>query len=495
MLNGEFDVPLIRPNLPRSFSAPHPPLEGIAEEGSIGDSWRWETSDVSQTWQQPAEDQITEEDYQQAFRVEGYILSLIQRHALLPRPCQPRTTLTPDPPHCGASGHSSQHRRTPSLTKEQCLPDPPPQPNVDLSTNLKSQEWGCGLSEGEAQRAEAPSFEEGCYLPLSYPQSRPNPLTGRLPSPLPSLEPNCGIGNLDLCFEPPSPQHYLHPQAPVYQVHNLVSAQYIPGQACHAPVRSPRHYKAELSKANRAAPSSDQPTSKSKASKKSHNDRQKSKKTNPKTNRSQSENSLPGQRVVPDRRYSTTERRPGRINPAQIQSQVTAPQVANKGSSGNRRWCSNLELSQDEGEIQNAAQAHKRSSRKARHLHSCSQSHSHQQYAQRWHQDSQARAPLCQTEEGYAGAAPAESESSMSEVYSPPSSSLSSDSDESGGLVWPQQLPPRLASTSSSSSASPQATSSAATQPKAFVKIKASHALKKKILRFRTGSLKVMTTV
>ncbi|XP_054884419.1 dapper 1-A-like [Poeciliopsis prolifica] len=492
MLNGEFDVPVIRPSLPRSFSAPHPPLEGIVEEGSGGDSWRWDTSVGSHTWQQqqPAEDQITEEDYQQAFRVEGYMLSLIQRYALLPRPCQPRTTLTPDPTYSGASGHSSGHRRTPSLTTEQRLPDPHCQPHVDLSAKLKSQEWVCDLPEGEARRVEAPSFEEGCYLPLSFPQPRPNPLTGRLPSPLPSLEPNCGV---DLCCEPPSPQHYLHPQPSVYQVHNLVSAQYIPGQACHAPVRSPRHYKPEQSKANRPVASPDQSNSKSKAPKKNHNDRQKSKKANNKTNRSHSENSLPGQRVVSDRRYSTTERRPGRTNPAQNQSQITAPQVTSKGHSGNRRWCSNLELSQDEGEIQNAAQPHKRSTRKARQGHSCSQSH--HQHAQRWHQDSQARAPLCHSEEGYAGAAPAESESSMSEVYSPASSSLSSDSDESGGLVWPQQLPPRLASTSSSSSASPQANASAATQPKAFVKIKASHALKKKILRFRTGSLKVMTTV
>ncbi|MEQ2167201.1 hypothetical protein GOODEAATRI_001682 [Goodea atripinnis] len=495
MLNGEFDVPVIRPNLPRSFSAPHPPLEGIVEEGSVGGSWRWNPSIASHTWQQqPAEDKITEHDYQQAFRVEGYILSLIQRYALLPRPCQPRTTLTPDPPYCAASGHSSQHRRTPSLSTEQRLPDPHPHPHVDLSANLKSQEWGCDLPEGEACSAEAPSFEEGCYLPLSYPQPRSNPMTGRLPSPLPSFEP-FGVGNLDLCCEPPSSQQNLHPQPSVYQVHNLVSAQFIPGQACHAPVRSPRHYKPEQSKANRAAASPDQPNSKSRAPKKGHNDRQKSKKANNKTNRSQSENSLPGQRMVPDRRYSTTERRLGRTNPVQNQSQISAPQITNKGHSGNRRWCSNLELSQDESEIQNPAQVHKRSSRKVRHSHACSQSQSHQQPAQRWHQDSQARAPLCQSEEGYARAAPVESESSMSEVYSPPSSSLSSDSDESGGLVWPQQLPPRLASTSSSSSASPQASASAATQPKAFVKIKASHALKKKILRFRTGSLKVMTTV
>lgn len=91
-------------------------------------------------------------------------------------------------------------------------------------------------------------------------------------------------------------------------------------------------------------------------------------------------------------------------------------------------------------------------------------------------------------------AAPGESEFSMSEVYSPASSSLSSDSDE-GGLVWPQLLPPRLAPSASSTSSSPKASPEASSQPKAFVKIKASHALKKKILRFRAGSLKVMTTV
>lgn len=75
------------------------------------------------------------------------------------------------------------------------------------------------------------------------------------------------------------------------------------------------------------------------------------------------------------------------------------------------------------------------------------------------------------------------SDSSLSEAYSPGSSSFTSDSDESGGgLVWPQEVPPRLASSP------PPALSS-------VVKIKASHALKKKIMRFRSGSLKVMTTV
>lgn len=491
VINGEFEVPVLRLGLPRSFSAPHPPLEGIAEEGSAVDSWHWDLSGADHAWQQqPAEDQVTEEDYQQALRVEGYILGLIQRYTLSPRPCQPRTTLSPDPLYCGASGHSSQHRRTPSLTAEQRLPDPNHQPHVDLLANSKGQGLGCDLLEGEACGGEAPSFEENCFLALPYPQSRPSSLTGRLPSPLPFQNPNCGVGALNLCCEPPSPQHYLHPQPPIHPMHSLVSAQFIPAQACHAPVRSPRHYKPEQSKPNRAAASPEHHNHKSKASKKAQNDRQRSKKASSKTNRSQSENSLLGQRVLPERRYSTTERRQDRTNPVVNKSQVTGPQVSHSSHNGSRRWCSNLELSQDEGEIPTSAQGHRRQPRKARHGHS---SHSQQQHGQRWHQDSQGRAPLCQGEEGYAGHAPAESESSMSEVYSPASSSLSSDSDESGGLVWPQQLPPRLASTSSSSSPSPQA--SAPSHPKAFVKIKASHALKKKILRFRSGSLKVMTTV
>ncbi|KAM6933062.1 dapper homolog 3 [Xenentodon cancila] len=488
IMNGEFEVPVLRLGLPRSFSAPHPPLEGIAEEGSAVESWHWDPIGANHSWQQQsAEDQVTEEDYQQALRVEGYIVGLIQRHTLSPRPCQPRTTLSPDPPYCSAPGHGSQHRRTPSLTAEQRLPDPNLQPHLDLMASSKGQGLGCDLLEGEVCGGEAPSFEENCYLALPYPQSRPSSLTGRLPSPLPSQDPNCGVGALNLCREPPSPQHYLHPPPPIHQMHNLVSAQFIPSQACHAPVRSPRHYKPEQSKSNRAAASPEHPNHKSKG----HNDRQRSKKASSKTNRSQSENSLLGQRVLPERRYSTTERRQDKTNPVLNKSQMSGPQVSHVGNNGSRRWCSNLELSQDEGENQTSAQGHRRPPRKGRHSHSCS--HSQQQQSQRWHQDSHGRAPLCQGEEGYAGHHPAESESSMSEVYSPNSSSLSSDSDESGGLVWPQQLPPRLASTSSSSSPSPQA--NASSHPKAFVKIKASHALKKKILRFRSGSLKVMTTV
>ncbi|TSK38375.1 GRAM domain-containing protein 1B [Bagarius yarrelli] len=89
-------------------------------------------------------------------------------------------------------------------------------------------------------------------------------------------------------------------------------------------------------------------------------------------------------------------------------------------------------------------------------------------------------------QDGYTGNARGSQEeatdSSLSETCSPESSLRSSDSDDSGGLVWPQQVPPYVPSFSQNAST-------------AMVKIKASHALKKKILRFRSGSLKVMTTV
>ncbi|XP_016068022.1 PREDICTED: dapper homolog 3 [Miniopterus natalensis] len=84
------------------------------------------------------------------------------------------------------------------------------------------------------------------------------------------------------------------------------------------------------------------------------------------------------------------------------------------------------------------------------------------------------------------------SESSASEGESPAFSSASSDSDGSGGLVWPQQL---VAATAASGPGGGAGGGAPAGPAKVFVKIKASHALKKKILRFRSGSLKVMTTV
>ncbi|XP_029585562.1 dapper homolog 1 [Salmo trutta] len=78
-----------------------------------------------------------------------------------------------------------------------------------------------------------------------------------------------------------------------------------------------------------------------------------------------------------------------------------------------------------------------------------------------------------------------DSESSLSEVDFVGESTTSSDSEESGVMNWPQF--------SGQGAGHHELT---AAQAKAFIKIKASHNLKKKILRFRSaGSLKLMTTV
>lgn len=80
-----------------------------------------------------------------------------------------------------------------------------------------------------------------------------------------------------------------------------------------------------------------------------------------------------------------------------------------------------------------------------------------------------------------------DSESSNSEAEYVEESTTTSDSEESAGANWPQF------SQGGAGSVHPQEMTTV--QAKAFVKIKASHNLKKRILRFRSGSLKLMTTV
>ncbi|KAM6973782.1 dapper homolog 1 [Aplochiton taeniatus] len=85
-----------------------------------------------------------------------------------------------------------------------------------------------------------------------------------------------------------------------------------------------------------------------------------------------------------------------------------------------------------------------------------------------------------------------DSESSMSEADFVGESTTTSDSEESGGgaggvgVNWTQF---------GAAAAGAGGQEMTPAQAKAFVKIKASHNLKKKILRFRSGSLKLMTTV
>ncbi|XP_011818535.1 PREDICTED: dapper homolog 3 [Colobus angolensis palliatus] len=81
---------------------------------------------------------------------------------------------------------------------------------------------------------------------------------------------------------------------------------------------------------------------------------------------------------------------------------------------------------------------------------------------------------------------------SFSAPYPTAGGSAGPEAYGSGGLVWPQQL---VAATAASGPGGGAGAGAPAGPAKVFVKIKASHALKKKILRFRSGSLKVMTTV
>lgn len=358
-LNGSVRAPV-----PRSLSAPHPPLEGICEE----EPWVWQPGD-------DADDEPTAEDYRQAQRVETYILGLIQRRSPPIRPNKPRTSLGPETR--GVIRQSSISRKEPAYVP-----------------------WA--------------DDEQQCSV--------------RYPRPV-----LAGIRSTSLDFpsssEAESPQHvYQHAHSPSSD--ELVNAQYIPAQPCRAQAyKAPKAGRSPERKP-RAAPKKCRFTEEKIAPKKPGR----------KACRAQSENNLRG---VSERKYNTAERN-------------VTPKT--RRGSGHRRWRSTLELSQDEAETEQPIRRSRKPrpppcvySQPAPHLHS--------------REDP-----------------PGESESSLSEAESPASSSLSSDSDESGGLVWPQQLAPP----------SPPGNT---LQPKAFVKIKASHALKKKILRFRTGSLKVMTTV
>lgn len=357
-LNGSARAPV-----PRSLSAPHPPLEGIGED----ELWVWHPGDE-------ADEEPTAEDYRQAQRVETYILGLIQRRSLPTRSNKPRTSLGPE--IRGVIRQSSISRKEPA------------------------------------------------YVPWADDEQR---CSGRYPRPV-----LAGIRSTSLDFpssEAESPQHvYQHAHSPSSD--ELVNAQYIPAQPCRAQAyKAPKAGRSPERKP-RAAPKKCRFTE----------EKITSKKPGRKACRAQSENNLRG---VSERKYNTAERN-------------VTPKT--RRGSGHRRWRSTLELSQDEAETEQPI----RRSRKPRPPPCV--------YNQ--------PAPHLHTRED----PPGESESSLSEAESPASSSLSSDSDESGGLVWPQQLAPP----------SPPGNT---LQPKAFVKIKASHALKKKILRFRTGSLKVMTTV
>ncbi|XP_039624087.1 dapper homolog 3-like isoform X1 [Polypterus senegalus] len=552
-------------SVPRSFSAPYNSSpEGNPESGG-GEPYIWEDQYPYQSSiQEPhsfqdqscldSTEMATPEDIQQAHRVESYILGLIQRRGMPHRPTKPRTSLNSDP-NKGLARQNSLCRRPVESTEGRY-------PMIGNSTPSSSFEgkprplWACRSFDQSYGRSQGSGNLSDSYprLPLS-PEEALNILYARppkttRPASLEYQESVCIGSNLgpsmtdSVSSDPDCPedllstfQHYVpyeerqeyrRVRSPPLEEH-MVNAQYIPAQQpCQAqqtsrssghthghhlrhtnksasfagkcrgePPQSPERYPFHHQQSSRGKTGSKKCRFTDEGGSKSS-----SKKSGKKACRSQSENSLLGQRVILERKYNTVERE--ELSGFGRGSQQR-PKRQNSGGggagSGYRRWRSTLEISQDESEPLIAEPP--RRVRKPRYtflppppppMRSTFQGYSEPQ-AEFGEPLSPPRAPVCLPEDelsGYGQPCAGDSESSLSEADTPGSSSVSSDSDESGGLVWPQQLPPQLAGPPSSSS-SPSSSSTA--QPKVFVKIKASHALKKKILRFRTGSLKVMTTV
>ncbi|CAK6977068.1 dapper homolog 3-like [Scomber scombrus] len=526
-------------------------LEGTVET-ETGETWLsvpTRRSTVTDALVEMRDVDPSQDDHQQSQKVETYIFGLIQRRALPSRPSKPRTSLAHDTRAVSVVRQSSLCRKEDThstkqvsvqeiSTLSQCSEGTAPQ----ACHNLDQERYtGTGFPEDAPppyhhHLQQSVQHQPGLYhkprqasminssrsTSLDYPSSR-----------VLQAQPDSSSS------EPDSPQHFANYPSPagLSKPHQpspdeqLVNAEYIPAQPCRASTRAYAHHHSNphkgsgAPKPNRSTYSPErghhhqeqqptssqiQPSRSRGGAKKCRSNEDKngaSKKQGRKACRSQSENSL---QRVPERKYNTVERDGGGSGSGGrgSRSSQSRSKKQQQGSGSYRRWQSTLELSQDEAD-QPPTQAPVHSSSASNHRDHCARrvrksrpthtsyayphpnlNHHHTHHHQHMeYQLERDQVPMCQTSEDYPHPGQVESETSMSEADSPDSSSLSSDSDESGGLVWPQQLPPQL------SLPSPPAPPGAPLQPKAFVKIKASHALKKKILRFRTGSLKVMTTV
>ncbi|GAA6232537.1 dapper homolog 1-like [Lates japonicus] len=554
--SGEVLAPM-QNGSPESNYHPVVPCSLLAPEGTgeteTGESWLSEPTrqvTVSNAFGDMRDVDPSQEDHQQAQKVENYIFGLIQRRALPTRPSKPRTNLAHDARAVSVVRHSSlchkEEQHSPKqvsgqviATPSKCSEEAAPQAyhNLDQERYL-----GIEFNENAPPLYHHHLQQSVQHQPGFYHKPRQASMVNTSRSTSPDY-PSCNVlqAHQDSSnSEPDSPQHFHnyhsspalpkphHPPSPDEQ---LVNAEYIPAQPCRASTRAYAHHHSNphkgsgVPKPNRSMFSPErghhheeqQPAASQIQSSRCRGGPKKcrlnedrggvSRKPGKKTCRSQSENSL---QRVPERKYNTVERDGGGSGSGGRggRSSQSRGKKQQQGSGSCRRWQSTLELSQDEadqlpmqGPLQGSSVSNQRDhcvrrTRKSRSMHASyayphrnhHHSHSHHHQHMEYHLE-RDQVPLCKPSEGYPHPGQGESESSMSEADSPDSSSLSSDSDESGGLVWPQQLPPQL------SLPSPPAPPGAPLQPKAFVKIKASHALKKKILRFRTGSLKVMTTV
>lgn len=435
--------PTVHVTIPRSFSAPYPPLEGIAEgiedeeedeesphwvTDQMGDESESLTPEMSLTSDAEADPTVkiddgpTEEDIQQAMRVETYILGLLQRRHF-------RST----------AGLDSEPDRWQDLHTY-------PQLSHGQS---EWQEWA-QLSEEENES----ETQDRYYMNRPSPQIGPTSLSSKEAES--SLEIHGVKEVYDSSNDSPHHQPLYNERRPTMSdtvkphVHTCCNHTCVPMSStpeCRdQPVPSQKW--ALLQSLTRRVPEERWTTLGERQTKS--------------TCRSRSEDSCVSQEwaTQPEHKYYTVGRDIGRHHSDEFYP------------SNQRLWCSSADLSQEEDDGIFREDVHELRG------NSFPIKHTSVQFVEQ-DQRSQERA--------VAATAPLDgSDSSLSETFSPGTSSVSSDSDESGGLVWPQQLPPRLPPSSSSSSQNPS---------NAVVKIKASHALKKKIMRFRSGSLKLMTTV
>lgn len=435
--------PTAHATLPRSFSAPYPPLEGIAEgiedEEEDEESPQWVTDlmadgneslihEMSLTSDPEADPTVkidegpTEEDIQQAMRVETYILGLLQRRHF-------RSTAAPE--------------RWQDLHTY-------PQLSLDQS---EWQEWA-QLSEEENES----ETQDRYYMNLPSSQIGPTSLSSEEPESSLEMDQYGVKEPYDSSNDSPRHQPVYSERRPTMSdtmkphIHTCCNHTCVPMSSTpesreqRQPVPSQKW--ALLRSLTRRVPEERWTTLEERQTKS--------------TSRSRSEDSCVSQGWVaqPEHKYYTVGRDISRHHSDEFYP------------SSQRLWCSSADLSQeeDEGIFREDVQELRGSQLPVKHT-----SVQFVDQDQRLQERSEA-----------ATVPPDGSDSSLSETFSPGTSSVSSDSDESGGLVWPQQLPPRLPPSSSSSSQNPS---------NAVVKIKASHALKKKIMRFRSGSLKLMTTV
>lgn len=465
------------------------------------------------------------EDFQQSPKVDPYIFGPIQHQPPPTRPSKPRTSPVHDARAVSVARQSSfsckdeqlsskkvslQEGSTPSQSSE----NPPLQAyqNLDQEHNLRIEYSEDAQSPYHHKLHQRVQHQLGIYhkskpsASLDYPSWR-----------ILQTHRNLNAG------DPDSSQHFhnypsttalaksYQPSSPEEQ---LVSAEYIPAHPCRSSARAYAHHistphrGSEVSKANQntvsqerghqePAASQVQPCRSSGGPKKCGPNEDRSgatKKVVKKVSRSQLQN---GPQRCPERKYNTVERDGGGSGSSGRGSRNTQSRSKKQQQGNSRRWQSTLELSQDEAD-QLSAPASKQSSLPSnqrdhflRRARKCRPTHPTYAYhhSSHLHQHMGVHLERCQVDEDYPPPGLGESESTLSEADSPDSSSLSSDSDESGGLIWPHPVSPQRSFPRPPGSPRPPL------QSKAFVKIKASHALKKKILRFRTGSLKVMTTV